>query len=341
MKIGIIPDMHIGISEHKELFNKYHMKCIDYIYSEFKKLNIEHIIYLGDIFDKRYSISVKTLKQAKDIFNNDFKQYFLLGNHDVTYKNSNELNSVEILLGEKNKVVVNTPEEIHLGNKKFLLVPWINKTNIEKVTEIINDSTAEYLLGHLDLNGFEMIRGIVSSNGQFKLSLLKKFIHVISGHFHCFSQRKNITYLGSVSEMTWNDHNVKKYAGYLETDTDEFNTIEIPYSIYKVIRIKSNKDIQDINLFKDKIVKVYLYIKRTIKIEDFISKLIDVCMSVTVIDEEVINATLNLNLNEQNMSILELWKSYLNEMEITKKDSMICDRIFNESYLKVTGGNLT
>ena len=339
MRVGIIGDMHLGINEHKYKFNDYHLKCINHIYGEFRKWGIQNIIYLGDVFDKRYSISVKTLKLANEIFNNEFKQYFLLGNHDVTYKNSNKLNSVEILLGDKNKVTTELPEELYF-EKKFLMVPWINKSNIQEATKIIKNSKADYLLGHLDLNGFEMIRGFVSTKGQFDLKLLKKFKQVVTGHFHCFSQKNNITYLGNVCQMTWNDFNVKKFAGFIDTETDKLNLIDIPYNMYEVIRIKSTKDIVDPQQFKDKIIKVYLYTKRTIKVEKFISELVDIALSVNVIDEQVMHATADFDIEASNMSILELWSQYLDEMEIPKKDQVICDKIFKQTYLKITSGDV-
>jgi len=340
MLIGVVGDIHLGINENKPLFNLYQKKCITHIYNEFNMKGIKDIIYLGDIFDKRYSISVKTLKQANDIFDNRFNQHFLLGNHDVTYKNSNELNSVELILGKKNNVVVNLPEEIEIGGKKILLVPWINKTNLNQSTEIINDSTADYLLGHLELNGFEMIKGIISRTGQFKSTLLKHFKHVITGHFHNYSQRKNITYLGAVCEMTWNDFGVDKYAGMIDTDTDTLHLIEIPYKLYDTIRIKKNEPLPNIDQFKDKIIKVYLYTKRTIKIEKFITQLDDICQSINVIDEQVITATEDFDIESHNMSILELWKSYLDEMNITKKDATIVNKIFQDVYYKVSIGEV-
>ena len=340
--IGIVGDIHLGINEHKYLFNEYHVKCLKYIFSEFKKRGIDTIIYLGDIFDKRYSISTKTLKECDNLFkNNGFKQYFLVGNHDVTYKNSNELNSVEILLGDLNKVVVNTPEEIEFGGKKFLLVPWLNKTNIVASTRIVRESKANYLLGHLDLSGFEMIRGFVSNKGNFPTLMLKKFQHVISGHFHCYSQKGNITFLGNICEMNWNDYNVNKHFGYIDTETDEFNLIDIPFKMYHVIRIKSSKDLVNPKEFKDKIVKCYLYTRRSIKIEKYITQLVDNCLQVNVVDEQVINATVDFNIDEHNMSVVDLWSAYLNEMDIRKKDATICNKIFSDVYMKVTSGDVT
>ncbi len=341
MKIGIVGDIHLGINENKPKFKEYQLKCLKYIHKKLKEENIKDIIYLGDIFDKRQFITVKTLKTCFEIFNNDFNQYFILGNHDVAYKNSNQLNSVEILLGDNNSVIVDDSKEIIFDNKKLLLVPWINKNNQEKITKQIEKSKAEFLFGHLDLQGFEMLRGIYSRHSDVSIKLLQKFEKVISGHFHCYSEKDNICYLGNICQMTWNDYNEKKYYGILETKTEDFILKEIPYSIYEKIRINSEDDCEkDILRFKDKIVKCYLYVDRNVKIEKFLIELIDVAMSVNIIDNQVMLATSDFKHDNQNMNILDLWQSYIKELNLSLKETKIINKIFEDTYIKFYSGEI-
>lgn len=341
MLIGIVGDVHLGINENKPQFVNYQNKSLEFIFNEFRLLGITTIIYLGDIFDKRQSISVKSLKQCYEIFDNGFDQYFLLGNHDVAFKNSNDLNSVEILLGDTNKVYTNLPEELELGGKTFLMTPWINKSNTEESNKIINESKADYLMGHLDLSGFEMMRGIVSTHGSCNLNSLESFEHVISGHYHCFSNKGNITYIGNVCQMTWNDFDEKKHFGYIDTETDKLNLVEIPYTLYEKIRIKSPADCKDPLQYENKIVKCYLYTNRNIKVEKFISKIVDVAMSVNVIDEQIMIGTTDIDIEDQNMSILELWHSYIEEIDhLNEREKTIVNKIFEDVYTKVSMGDM-
>ncbi len=74
--------------------------------------------------------------------------------------------------------------------------------------------------------------------------------------------------------------------------------------------------------------------------EKFISDLVDVCQSVNVVDEQVMLATENFDVDSHNMSVLELWKSYLDELEIPKKDAAVVNKIFNQTYLKVSTGDV-
>ena len=340
MLVGIIGDIHLGINENKVQFIEYQNKCLEFIFEEFRLLGIKDVIYLGDIFDKRQSISVKSLKQCYDIFDNEFNQYFLLGNHDVVFKNSNDLNSVEILLGDNNKVYTNLPETLELGGKTFLMTPWINKSNTEISNTIIKESKADYLMGHLDLSGFEMMRGIVSTQGHCSLKTLENFEHVVSGHYHCYSNRGNITYIGNVCQMTWNDYDEKKHFGYINTETDQLNLVEIPHILYEKIRIKSAKDCKNPLQYKDKIVKCYLYTNRNIKIEKFISEIVDVAMTVNVVDEQIMLGTTDFNIEDQNMSVLELWHSYVSELDLTEREMAIVNKIFEDVYIKVQIGDM-
>lgn len=340
MKVGIVGDIHLGVNENKPAFVNYQNQCIDYVYNKFRELGITHIIYLGDVFDKRQSISVKTLKQAMDkLDDNGFEQHFVLGNHDVAYKNSNELNSVEILLGEKNAVYTDLPTEVELGGKKFLMTPWINKTNGEESQKIIKNSKADYLMGHLELGSFEMIRGINSLHGHLNLKVLERFEHVVSGHYHCFSNRGNITYLGNICQMNWNDYGEVKQVAYIDTDTDDLVLIDVPFTLYEKIRIKSKDDCINPKQFADKIVKCYLYTDRNIKIEKFLTEVVEVAMAVNIIDDTVMAATENFEINEASMGIPELWKNYLEELELPRKDKEIINGIFNNAYLKVNLGD--
>ncbi len=341
MRIGIIGDIHLGINENKPQFVDYQNKCIQFTFDEFRKLGITTIIYLGDVFDKRQSISVKALKQCIEVFDNEFEQHFILGNHDVAFKNSNELNSVEILLGDKerNHVYTSLPEEIELGGKKFLMTPWINKTIVEESTKIIKKSKADFLMGHLELGSFEMIRGINSQHGHLSLSALENFDRVISGHYHCFSHRANVTYLGNICQMNWNDFDEYKHVGFIDTETDEFKLIEIPFILYEKIRIRSADDCKDPLQYKDKVVKCYLYTDRNIKIEKFITKVVDVAMTVNVIDDTVMMATENFDVEGSNMGVTDLWEKYLEELDMTQKDKEIINNIFHNAYLKVNLGD--
>ena len=103
------------------------------------------------------------LAWAKDNYYDRLKDmgiqvHTIVGNHTAYYKNTNEVNAVDLLLREYDNVVVySEPEEILLDKLKVLFIPWINKENEESTTKLIQDSTCKVAMGHLELNGFRLI----------------------------------------------------------------------------------------------------------------------------------------------------------------------------------------
>ena len=100
-KIGCFTDLHIGVSsDNKNRLNET-MKCIHWIIEKFKSEGVDYIIFLGDLFNSRYSVNVNTLNvgiSIVELLSENFEFVFLIaGNHDVYYKNTNEVNSVSFL----------------------------------------------------------------------------------------------------------------------------------------------------------------------------------------------------------------------------------------------------
>ncbi len=342
-RILFCTDLHFGAHEYSETFIEYQFACVRWMYEQAEKYNIDKIIFLGDVFDKRRSINLKILENVyKNFGNNDFEHLLLLGNHDVYYKNDNAINSLDILF-PNSKVFTTLPTEIDIGNKKFLMVPWINKENYEKSLKIIKDSTADYLCGHLDMAGIELIRGFVSEIDSVPQKILQKFDRVFSGHYHLFSEKENIMYFGSLCQLTWNDYKEKKYIGIFDSEKDELELVENPLTYFEKIKIKDDKDIVQIRLnieqYKDKMIKLYLYTERNIKVEKIISAIVDIAVKVNIIDEQVLLSTENIKLDTSSMELTELWKKYLHETEFSDLEKKYINKIFLDTYERVSRGD--
>ena len=54
--------------------------------------------------------------------------HLITGNHDCYYKNTNNVNAVDLLLREYDNVTVySEPTEVMLGQLPTLFIPWINQ----------------------------------------------------------------------------------------------------------------------------------------------------------------------------------------------------------------------
>ena len=137
------------------------------------------------------------------------------------------------------------------------LLPWIAEDNEEESLEFINNCNASILGAHLELQGFDMSKGMPCMDGMSRQPF-EKFEMVLTGHFHAKSTQGNIHYLGAQMEFFWNDCDDPKYFHILDTKTRELTPIQNPYRIYEKIYYDHEKinDFQDLRHLDEKFVKI-------------------------------------------------------------------------------------
>ena len=122
MKIAIITDQHFGARKGSALFHDYFLKFYnDVFFPTLEKEGITTIVDMGDTFDNRRGIDFLALDWAKENYFNrlrdmNIKVHTIVGNHTAYYKNTNEVNTIQLLLKELNFVLNN-----------FFLLVLINK----------------------------------------------------------------------------------------------------------------------------------------------------------------------------------------------------------------------
>ena len=123
MKVAIITDQHFGARNDSAHFLDFYQKFYDDIFFPALQSNgIHHVLILGDTFDRRKYINFYTYKRAREMFFDrlyarNIKVYMLAGNHDTYFKNTNEVNSVDLLLQEYTNIeVISNPKVITLAD---------------------------------------------------------------------------------------------------------------------------------------------------------------------------------------------------------------------------------
>lgn len=241
MRIALINDTHAGARGDSLIFNEFFFKFWENVFFPYlKENNIQQICHLGDVVDRRKFINYVTLNSWRKRFfdvlaDNNIKMDVIVGNHDVTYKNTNEINSMQELFDHYNNInVFINPVEREYDGTKVCLVPWINSSNYDSTLQFLNETKSEIVFGHFEISGFEMDRGNVCNEGM-DVKLFEKFDTVLSGHFHHKSSQGNITYLGNQYEITWADYGDKRGFHVFDTETRELEFIENPYHIFHKI----------------------------------------------------------------------------------------------------------
>jgi len=272
MKIAVLNDTHCGIRNSSDVFldnaNKFYSNVF-FPYCE--KHNIKQILHLGDYYDHRKFVNFKALNSNRKHFLNKLRDLgmamdIMPGNHDTFYKNTNDLNSLKELLGHfMNEIhIIMKPTVMEYGTMKIALLPWITSENYDESIKFVKNCKADWLGGHLELSGFNLMQGVINQHGMDH-TLFNRFEKVLSGHFHTKSQKDNVMYLGSQMEFFWNDAHDNKYFHVIDTDTREIEAIRNPHTLYeRIIYDDSDYNYLDMNLdhLDHKFVKIVVKNKK-------------------------------------------------------------------------------
>ena len=342
MKVAIITDQHFGARKNSKLFHDYFLKFYDDVFfPTLEKEKITTVIDMGDTFDSRKGIDFSALTWAKDHYFDRLRDmgievHTIVGNHTAYYKNTNDINAIDLLLREYDNVkVYSETTSIEVGGLNILLVPWINQENKDMTLKMINKSTAPMCMGHLELQGFKVNDYVVMDHGM-DMDPFKKFEKVFSGHFHTRSTQDNISYLGNPYEIYWND--CEDTRGFHLFDTKTLETIPVNNThrlFYKIYYTDNDYQLFDASELEDKIVKLVVRKKTdTKKFEKFIDKLYASNVAeLKIVENFEFNGWFDKELDgdyesEDTMSILN---NYIQESEISL-DKSIIQKMMSEVY---------
>jgi DNA repair exonuclease SbcCD nuclease subunit len=337
MRVAIITDTHYGARKgSKHLHDYFELFYRDVFFPSLEEHKIDTVIHMGDIFDSRKAIDLKSLEWSKRVVFEPLKKYkvhAIIGNHDCYYKDTNHVNSPELLLQNyPNIKLYNKATEIKVGKAKILMLPWINSENFDETKQLIDQTKAKVAMGHLEINGFKATRGHLMENGM-DVKTFNKFEKVYSGHFHTRSSDGKIYYLGNPYEMFWNDVNDPRGFHIFDTETLEHTPINNPYKLfYNVYYDDTNYKLFNTSVYKDKIVKVIVRQKSKPKeFEKFIDKLYaSGVQDLKIIENFDIQESEDFEIDEDE-NTLSILNRYIDESEFDL-DKNIIKGIFKDLY---------
>lgn len=242
MKTMIIGDIHFGIRNNSETYLNFQKTWFyDELIPSIKKHKCDNVVFLGDIFDSRNSLSPMVINTAREIFKDLTKVskiHCILGNHDIFFRNKKSVHSLTIL-EDQGVTVYEKPTEIELGDEKVLMLPWVIADELEDVKNLLVNNNYDMLFGHLEINGFEMVPGVVEQKG-LNSSLFANCKNVYSGHFHLKRDNGNINYVGTPYELTWSDFSDPKGVLIYDHETKKEKFIKTNHTP-KHVKVSFNK----------------------------------------------------------------------------------------------------
>jgi len=324
MKIALITDTHWGVRNDSTLFLDLNKKFLDTVFfPELEKQNINTIIHLGDLVDRRKYVNILTATRVRQDFLDPLKErgmnvYIIAGNHDCFYKNTNKINALQELVLEPFHIIDNDPLEVTFDGLNMLLVPWICDNNRGNILECIDNTTAQICMGHFEIEKFPMYKGMPSEYGDSP-SMVQKFDMVMSGHYHTRSHAKNIWYLGAHAEFTWSDYNDPRGFHIFDTQTRELTFIENPYRVFHKIFYKDSITPVIPDNVNTSIIKVVIQSKEDpYKFDNFIAEL----EAANPVELQIVEDHLNLHLEDESNiideaeSTLDIFRKYIGKLEI-------------------------
>ena len=337
MRVAIITDTHYGARKGSRYLHDYFELFYENVFfPALEEHGVEVVIHMGDAFDSRKSIDYQSLEWAKRVVFNPLKKYdvhMIIGNHDTYYKNTNEVNSPELLLQTyPNIKTYSKPTEVNVGGLDILFLPWINQGNEELSLNTIKTTSCRCAMGHLELQGFRVNRQIIMEHG-LESKLFEKFERVYSGHYHTRSNDGKVFYLGNPYEMYWTDVNDTRGFHIFDTETLTQTPINNPYKLfYNIYYEDTNYKLFNATEYENKIVKVVVRKKSNPKdFEKFIDKLYTVgVQELKIVENFDIHESEEFEVDDDENTI-SILNRYIDESEF-EFDKNIIKGIFQDLY---------
>jgi len=339
VKVAIITDQHFGFKKGSKLYHDYFLKFYEEtFFPTLEREGITTILDLGDTFDNRKGIDSYSLDWAKKhyfdpIRNMGISLVSIVGNHTAFYKNTNEINTIDLLLREYDNVtIISECQELKVDNLDILFIPWINIENEIETYKKIKETKCKVAMGHLELNGFVATHGHLMEHGA-DFEIYNKFKQVFSGHYHTRSNNGTIYYLGNPYEMFWNDVNDKRGFHIYDTETLKLKTINNPFQLYKVINYHDTpRQLTNFTEYTGKIVKVVVRQKSDEKEYNRFMRALDKARPVDVkIVERTDHLAIANEVIDQTEDTMTLLTKYIDDLD-TDLDRIRIKKVISEIY---------
>lgn len=227
-KVAMMTDIHFGRQNNSETHNQ---DCINFIswFCEQVKADkeIDCIFFLGDWHEHRAAINGMTLHYSQmgaNMLNElGLPVYFVVGNHDLYFRNTRDIFTTVIFDKLENFVLVDKP--VILADNKCVVAPFLFE---EEYPEFFKKhSKYEVFAGHFEFKGFVLTGETAIKEHGPDPEDYGKPKRIFSGHYHRRQSKKNVHYIGNTFPADFSDANDNKRGmAVYEFDTDTLDYID-------------------------------------------------------------------------------------------------------------------
>lgn len=201
-KIVMFTDIHYGLRNNSRDHNDSCERFIKWMISEAKKKGIKTCVFGGDYHHVRAAINISTLNYSVSglkLLNDNFDHtFFIIGNHDLFYRDKYEIHSLPYIDQFPNITVV---DKI-ITHKNVSFIPWLVADDWKKISKLKSD----YIFGHFELPKFKMNAMVeMPDHGLLNSDHFVNQKMVFSGHFHKRQNQGKIWYIGNCFPHNYSD----------------------------------------------------------------------------------------------------------------------------------------
>jgi len=201
-KAACFTDIHFGLKSGSRTHNQDCENFVSWFCDTARVQGCETAIFLGDWHHNRSTTDVSTMNYTvsnlEKLSQSFEKVYFILGNHDLFYKDKREINSVEFMRLFPNIVPI---RELYTEGD-VTIMPWLIGDEWTKVKQL----KGRYIFGHLELPHFYMNAMVqMPDHGQLQTGHFQHQELVFTGHFHKRQQKGNVVYIGNAFPHNYAD----------------------------------------------------------------------------------------------------------------------------------------
>lgn len=203
-KLVLWTDIHFGARNNSDQHNLDNLEYIDWLIEKIKEEKPSHIAFLGDFFENRNAINVRTLNHALEgcrrLDTLGIPIIFIVGNHDLYHRSDRSIFSTSIFDELKNFVLISEPVEL---SKHWFVSPYLFRHEYPELAGEINSH--KYVLGHFEFRDFVVTGADRKMDHGPDADHFSGPEYIFSGHFHKRQANKNIIYIGNTFPTNFGD----------------------------------------------------------------------------------------------------------------------------------------
>lgn len=203
-KIVLWTDIHFGARNNSDLHNLDNLDYVDWLIERIKEEKPSHIAFLGDFYENRNAINVRTMDHATEACRRlnalGIPIFFIVGNHDLYHRSNRKIFSTRSFTDLENFILVSEPMEV---NKDWYIAPFLFRDEYPTLASDINSH--KYVLGHFEFRNFVVTGATKTMDHGPDADMFTGPRYIFSGHFHKRQHNKNIIYIGNTFPTNYGD----------------------------------------------------------------------------------------------------------------------------------------